>query len=408
MPVSSIPAQAARPGSAPHRHVAVFNVPQAGHVLPTLAVVEQLVRRGHRVSYAVTAQFERHVRAAGATPVLYEAADQGEAPEDLVLGVAQAIGLNLGAVEALGAAFADDRPDVVLYDVYAWAGPLLASRWGVPTIHLSPSHVPYEGVLEEMFGLDDVSRFPGFAGLAAALTAHGCAVGVHELTLAPERVVAFLPRAFQRRPETVRAKECHYVGPALADRSFQGSWRRPETGREVVYVSLGSQFTRRPDFYRSCVEAFRGTDHHVVMTVGQGVDPAELGELPANVEVHVSVPQLDVLAAASVFVTHAGMGSTMEALAHGVPLVAVPQMAEQRVNATQIERLGLGVHLPREEVTGQSLREAVRRVAADADIAAGVAAMRQAIDEAGGAAAAADVVDAVLAGLPAPVGQEAP
>ncbi|MGA4954444.1 macrolide family glycosyltransferase [Streptomyces lavendulocolor] len=403
MTVFSATAPVAAPPSAHQaRHVAVFNVPQHGHVLPTLAVVEQLVARGHRVSYAVTAPFAECVRAVGAEPVVYSAPDLGEAPEDLAEGVRQAITVNLGALGELDAAFGADRPDIVLYDVYAWAGPLLANRWGVPVVQLAPTHVPYQGLVEEFFGLADIAEIPGFPELAGAVAAAGL-TSVHELTLAPPHVVAFFPRAFQRRPETVAAGDCRYVGPALADRSFQGCWLPPRPDAEVLYVSLGSQFTRRPEFYRACVEAFGGSPWHVVMTVGDAVSPAELGTLPGNFEVHASVPQLDVLAAASVFVTHGGMGSVMEALHHGVPLVAVPQMAEQRVNAEQIERLRLGVHLPRETVSSASLREAVARAAADPGVAAGVAGMREEIRAAGGAAAAADTVERVLAGAPVPV-----
>jgi MGT family glycosyltransferase len=103
-----------------------------------------------------------------------------------------------------------------------------------------------------------------------------------------------------------------------------------------------------------------------------------------------------VLAQADAFVTHAGMGGTMEALHYGVPLVAVPQMAEQRVNAAQIERLRLGVHLPRETVTAEALREAVLRVSSDRDIRAAVADMRREIAAAGGAGAAADLIERAL------------
>lgn len=399
----SVPAQSVPPAAAgPRRHVAVFNVPMHGHVLPTLAVVEELVARGYRVSYAVTAEFEACVRAVGAEPVIYAAPDQGEAPEDLSEGVRQAITVNLGALDELAAAFGCERPDLVLYDVYAWAGPLLAQRWGVPVVQLAPTHVPYQGLVEEFFGLADISEIPGFPELAAALGAAGLR-SVHELTLAPPQVVAFLPRAFQRRPETVTAGRCRYVGPALADRSFQGRWLPPSPDTKVLYVSLGSQFTRRPEFYRACVEAFADSQWHVVMTVGQAVARGELGALAANFEVHTSVPQLDVLAAASVFVTHGGMGSVMEALHHGVPLVAVPQMAEQRVNADQVERLRLGVHLPRETVTGPSLREAVMRATTDSRVAAGVAAMKTEIHAAGGAAGAVDFMEEVLTAVPAPV-----
>ncbi|MEU8841535.1 macrolide family glycosyltransferase [Streptomyces roseus] len=378
--------------------MAVFNVPQHGHVFPTLAVVEELVARGYRVSCAVTEEFEACVKDAGGTPVLYRApsVEGSEAPEDLASGVTQAVTVSVESLPALASHFEGDRPDIVLYDVYAWAGPLLAERWQVPVVQLSPTHVPYEGIVQDLFGLPDISRIPGFPTLAHALDQAGLTTTVHALTLAPSRVIAFLPRSFQRSPETVTAGQCHFVGPALSARTFQGSWRRPQCGRKVVYISLGSQFTRRPDFYRACIQAFAGSDWHAVMTVGAGVSLSELGELPEHFEVHRSVPQLDVLRAASVFVTHGGMGSVMESLTYAVPMVGVPQMAEQRINVDQIERLGLGRHLPREQVDAQTLRQAVEEVAASTAIARALAQMGPALREAGGASAAADVVEETL------------
>ncbi|WP_242891911.1 glycosyltransferase [Actinomadura litoris] len=67
-----------------------------------------------------------------------------------------------------------------------------------------------------------------------------------------------------------------------------------------------------------------------MLSVGRDADPSGLGPLPANVEAHRHVPQPAVLAHTDVFVTHAGMNSTMEALAAAVPMVAVPHTPEQR------------------------------------------------------------------------------
>ncbi|WP_282797407.1 macrolide family glycosyltransferase [Streptomyces sp. CC224B] len=382
------------------RHVAVFNVPMHGHVIPTLAVVRELVDRGHRVSYAVTAEFADGVRAAGATPVLYDVPPAEEAPEDMAKGVTLAVGVNVTALPQLEEAFADDVPDVVLADVYAWAGPLLAARWKVPAIQLAPTHIPYEGAVQEFFGLADIAQIPGFSELAGALAHYGVPGGVHSLTLAPPRTVAFFPRSFQRRPETVRAGEAHWVGPALSERSFQGHWRRPQNDKPVVYVSLGSQFNRRPEFYRACVEAFHGQGWHVVMSVGAEVAAAGLAKAEDGFEVHASVPQLDVLSSASAFVTHGGMGSLMEAFSLGVPVVVVPQMAEQKVNAGQVAELGVGRHLPRDQATAETLRNAVQTVMDDPQIATAVTRLRQDITAAGGAAAAADIVEKALADTP--------
>ncbi|MER6199140.1 macrolide family glycosyltransferase [Streptomyces sp. NPDC001586] len=385
------------------RHIAVINAPQPGHVNPTLAVVTELVARGHRVSYAITEEFAPQVKEAGADVVTYRLpGDSLEPTENLTAGATEAMQQNMRALPELAAAFGDDTPDLVLYDLAAAAGRLLAAHWRVPAMLLAPTHLPYEGVLPEMYGVPDLDHIPGADLLRMVLAARGVRESLEELILAPRHAVAFFPRAFQRKPDTVTAESVTYAGPALGNRSYQGSWSAPKDGRPVLFVSLGTQFTRRPEFYRACIEAFADTDLHVVMTVGHGVDPAGLGPVPKTMEIHTRVPQLDVLARAAAFVTHGGMGSVMEALAHGVPLVVVPQMAEQQTNAHQVERLSLGLHLPREQATPQALRASVQRVTTDQDIARAVAEFRRTIDEAGGAIAAADAIERALTPEPAP------
>jgi len=114
----------------------------------------------------------------------------------------------------------------------------------------------------------------------------------------------------------------------------------------VLYVSLGTAFNDRADFYRACLEAFAGGGP-VAIAVGERVRVDDLGPAPANVDVRPWFPQPAVLRSASAFVSHAGMGSTMEALYYGVPLVCVPQMPEQDVNAARVAEMGLGVRLAR-------------------------------------------------------------
>src|SRR5205085_1122113 len=126
------------------------------------------------------------------------------------------------------------------------------------------------------------------------------------------------------------------------------------------------------------------------MTLGGGVDPASLGELPPNVEARQWVPHPAVLRHASAFVTSAGMGSVMEAFYCGIPLVLVPMHGEQEVNTEGVVEVGLGVRLSRAEVTPESIRDAVLKVAADAGIGARMRAMRDHTREGGGAIAAAD------------------
>jgi MGT family glycosyltransferase len=149
-------------------------------------------------------------------------------------------------------------------------------------------------------------------------------------------------------------------------------------------------------FWRDCITAMHGTGWTTVLAVGPYVDVTGLGDIPDDVIVREWVPQLAVLAHASAFVTHAGMGGCSEGLWHGVPMVAVPQAADQFVNGPRLAELGVGEHLPAEEVTPERLRAAVLRVASSKDVADRCAEQKKIARAAGGAPAAADVIESLI------------
>jgi MGT family glycosyltransferase len=176
----------------------------------------------------------------------------------------------------------------------------------------------------------------------------------------------------------------------------------------VLLVSFGTAFNDQLDVYRACLDAFADSDWHVVLAVGQHIDPADLGPIPAGFEVHRSVPQLAVLAVASAFITHAGMGGCTESLWFGVPTVAIPQAADQFGNAATLEQLGVGRHPPSQEVTAAVLHSVVDSVAGSVDVAARLAEIRALVRKQGGVDRAADAVESFLSDrrcVPRGVGQ---
>ena len=74
------------------------------------------------------------------------------------------------------------------------------------------------------------------------------------------------------------------------------------------------------------------------------------------------VPQLRVLKMADVFVTHGGMNSVSEALVYGTPMVVIPFVSDQPVNASCVERLGIGRRLEPADVNKETLKENVKDV----------------------------------------------
>jgi MGT family glycosyltransferase len=157
-------------------------------------------------------------------------------------------------------------------------------------------------------------------------------------------------------------------------------------------VSFGTSYTHQPDLYRLCIKELADT-YRLVLSTGK-VDPAILGRLPAGVHAARTQPQLDVLEHASVFITHAGMGGAVESLWFGVPTVAIPQAVDQFTNAATLEEIGTGVHLPADQLNGETLRTAVQAAEQKTERARK---LRSEVRATGGITIAADAVERLCA-----------
>jgi len=157
----------------------------------------------------------------------------------------------------------------------------------------------------------------------------------------PGPFLTLSPASFDPRPGAIRFRTRPERQAPLQD-WWAGS-RAP-----LVYVSFGSTAAGNgffPELYREAAHALGGLDVRVLMTLGNEVDPAELGPVPGNVHVERWVPQGAVMPEAAAMVGHGGSASTLAAMAAGVPLACVPLYADQPVNAARVAELGAGVRL---------------------------------------------------------------
>ncbi|MFG3473804.1 macrolide-inactivating glycosyltransferase [Streptomyces sp. NPDC047980] len=394
--------------AAKRAHIAMFSIAAHGHVNPSIEVIRELVARGHRVSYAIPPSFAEKVAATGAEPVLWDSTlptdDEPEAwGTELIDNIEPFLDDAIQALPQLAEAFAGDEPDLVLHDITSYPARVLAHRWGVPAISLSPNLVAWDGYEEEVgepmtAGLRATERGRAYyARFASWLSENGIGTHPDPFVGRPARSLVLIPRVLQPNADRVDEGVHSFVGACQGDRAEQGEWRRPAGAGKVLLVSLGSAFTNRPGFYRECVKAFGELPGwHVVLQIGTFVDPAELGPVPANIEVRDWVPQLAILREADAFVTHAGAGGCQEGLATATPMVAVPQAVDQFGNADMLASLGVARHLPMEEATADNLREAVLTLAGDPEVARRLEGIRRSMLLEGGTRRAADLVEAEL------------
>lgn len=117
--------------------------------------------------------------------------------------------------------------------------------------------------------------------------------------------------------------------------------------------------------YRAVLRALADQPVRVLLTTGAGLDPAELWPLPPNTRVERWWPQHDVLPHAAAVIGHGGFGTTMGAVAAGVPQVVLPLFShDQFVNAAHVEAAGAGVRLEGDPPPVDELPAALARLLA--------------------------------------------
>ncbi|OLZ67579.1 glycosyl transferase [Streptomyces sp. IMTB 2501] len=390
-------------------HIAMFSIAAHGHVNPSLEVIRELVARGHRVTYAIPPAFAEKVAATGARPVPYTSTLPGpdDGPEawgtTLLDNVEPFLADAIQALPQLIEAYAGDEPDLVLHDIASYPARVLAHRWGVPAISLSPNLVAWEGYEEEVaepMWAEPKKTARGqayYARFEAWLRENGITQHPDPFAGRPARSIVLIPKALQPHADRVDERVHTFVGACQGDRADQGDWQRPAGAEKVALVSLGSAFTKQPAFYRECLRAFGDLPGwHLVLQAGRHVDPAELGEIPGNVEVHSWVPQLAILRQVDLFVTHAGAGGSQEGLATATPMIAVPQAVDQFGNADVLQSLGVARRLDTEEATADRLREAALALVDDPEVARRLKEVQAQMAQEGGTGRAADLIEAQL------------
>ncbi|WP_443049673.1 macrolide-inactivating glycosyltransferase [Streptomyces sp. HD] len=400
------------PRTARPAHIAMFSIAAHGHVNPSLEVIRELVARGHRVTYAIPPAFAEKVAETGAEPKLWNStlpgpdADPEAWGSTLLDNVEPFLADAIQALPQLIDAYDGDEPDLVLHDIASYPARVLAHRWGVPAISLSPNLVAWEGYEEEVaepMWAEPKKTERGqayYRRFRTWLEGNGITLDPDAFGGRPDRSIVLIPRALQPNADRVDESVYTFVGACQGDRSAEGDWQRPAGAEKVALVSLGSAFTKQPAFYRECVKAFGDLPGwHLVLQVGRHVDPAELGDLPANVEVRSWVPQLAILKQADLFVTHAGAGGSQEGLATATPMIAVPQAVDQFGNADMLKALGVARHVPTEEATAGVLREIALALVDDSEVARRLMDVQADMAHEGGTRRAADLIEAELAAV---------
>ncbi len=255
------------------------------------------------------------------------------------------------AIPVLLELFERVRPDLVIYEVTNVGAALAADLRGVRAIAFSLGlWNPFLSSLYEVALADQAERWPGGPP--------------SELASLPGGYFDVVPPSLQN-PFPLPASRLPIRSVPWAPPAPLPSWLEAPATRPRAYLTLGTVAYGAVEVLRRAVLETAAHDVDVLVAVGPEGDPALLGDLPANVHTERFVPQAQVLAKVDVAIHHGGAGTTLGAVANGLPQLILPQGADQPFNAAAIQRVGAGRALTNEEQVPGAIGAAVGALLAD-------------------------------------------
>ncbi len=410
-------------------HFGIITPPVSGHIHPFGALGRELMARGHRVTVLHMADLKSRVSAEDLDFIPIGATDHplGSLADSLAeLAKRQglsALRFTIDAVRKTTEMMCRDAPtairsggiDVLLVDQTEPAGGAIADHLGIPFITVCNALL----LTEE---LDVPPPFTSWSYRPSPLNRARNWLG-YRISGLVMRPVMEMVNSYRRRwslvpyshPSDSYSPICqisqqpaafdfprkqlpghfHYVGPLRRTGSRLTPtfpWNRLN-GKPVVYASLGTLQNRRGTMFRNFAQACAPLPVQLVMTHGGGLDLESTADFPGDPIVVSYAPQLDVLARATLTLTHAGLNTVLDSLTQGVPLVAIPITYEQPAIASRIQALKVGEVLTLAGLTPDKIRRAVDRVLVQTAYSERANDVKAAISRSGGVESAVKLIE---------------
>lgn len=403
-------------------HLAIVTAPLPGHLNPVQVLASALIGRGWRISLVHLDAARRFITTPdiGFTPL------PGGTEQVLEAYLATLVEPNgparlrrmIGATAAMTDRLLAEAPGVldrigataILADAVEPAGPLIAARLklpyaiavtGLPLLGEADVPPPFVGW---RYRPDALGRFRNRSGYAITdwlmrpvqrvIDARRREWNLPASCPRPRVQVAQCPRGLDF-PRRRLPPEFHYGSP----------WRAAETeplhlphdGRPLVFCSLGTIQGARRELFVTMARACAAIGARAVIGHGGGLSPLEENALPGDPLVRAFWPQAAVLRQCAAAVLHGGFNSVLDALAAGVPIVALPIGFEQPATAARLAHIGAGRVLSTRGLSVGELALALEAVLRQPSYRQASRTIGAEIAVAGGAAAAAAAVNAALA-----------
>jgi zeaxanthin glucosyltransferase len=381
--------------------IGFLSMPLTGHLNPMTALARKLQSRGHEVVFIGVPDIEPVVRAAGLDFVSF---GENEYPPGSVAksfgGVAKLHGLDVvrytarkltpgllkTALKHLPGKLAETGVNALVLDMIYRLLEIVPMHLRLPYVQIWnilhfdfsgstplalyswPHETSPEALARNVEGLEIVRdiRGPVLPIAQSYAERNGLEIDWSKptATLSKLAVITQTPKEFDF-PIPHLPPQFHYAGPFHDNEGREPvsfPWNKL-TGQPLIYASLGTIVNGQNKVYDTILEAVgEFPEMQVVLSVGRNFNQRDLGPIPSNTIVVPIAPQIELLKRAALCITHAGLNTALEALAQGVPMVAIPIGYDQPGVAARIAYHGVGEFVEIGNLTARHLSELMVKV----------------------------------------------
>jgi MGT family glycosyltransferase len=412
--------------------IGFVSMPLSGHLNPMTALARRLQSRGNEVVFFGVPDVEPFARAAGLDFVPYGETEYPAGSIDKVFSsVAKLHGfevvrhscrdlnpeLTRVTFDYLAEKLASSGVGALVIDTVHFFIELVPLSMSIPYVHIwNVLHLDFSGATPPCLFSDTLDTSPEglqrnaanvhktgtiLGPLAEVAKSYAERVGLEidwsdpAATVSKLAVITQTPKEFDF-PGIPWPAQFHYAGPFHDDEGRQPvpfPWDKL-TDKPLIYASLGSLVNGLDQVYKHILGAVGALKNvQLVLSVGKNIDPENLGSIPSNTIVVRSAPQIELLKRAALCITHAGLNTTLESLAHGVPMVAIPIGYDQPGTAARIAHHGTGEFIEVDELTTDRLRGLIEKVLQDPSYRERAEYFQKVISETRGLDLAADIIE---------------
>jgi zeaxanthin glucosyltransferase len=417
-------------------HFGVLPFTGTGHLNPLIALSQELVRRGHRVTFCEKPKIEERVRRAGlefvamcgkktlmSRPALGTEAGIRAEIATLRFNLERVIGDIRGYLEEAPKALASRGVNALLINEVALTGPTVAETLRLPYFLISttvPHHFGWDGwswitghrsstsyVSWLQSRLLELSALRVRGPVRHSLDAHRRNIGLGPIREIQKNYpclaqITQMPQCLEL-PGIATEANFHYTGPWISSEArseVEFPWERLDD-RPLVYATLGTTRNFVPAILSLIAEACANLDLQLVITLGNRGEPEDFSHLPGAPIVTKFAPQLELLKRAHLVISHGGPNTAFETLAEGKPLVVIPLAYDQPAIAARLKRLHVAEVLPAKRLSVLKIRSALMKVLREPQYREAALVLQHQLRSTGGIKRAADIIAVEMEGYAA-------